>query len=257
MLSLGRQEEYDDFTQISLADERADQGRLNYMGEGVPAGGLTCNACHFNGGANTDPNFDFPASVTSAAFELTNRSFAPRSEELLDQPADLVDSANNPFDDGFASGTNLFNVPVVIEAADTGPFFHKNQVDTVEAMIAFYSSQRHLRDGSVLPPIVALNGSQVANVGAFLRVLNADENMRSAIELIDKAEWLRWSDRKFNLALAKTEIIDAIQVLEGGNLHFDDAIPLLVRARSLVKKPWLMHRARNKLVKARKLMIQR
>ena len=35
MLSLGRQEEFDDFNQISMSDERADKGRLNYMGENI------------------------------------------------------------------------------------------------------------------------------------------------------------------------------------------------------------------------------
>ena len=258
MLSLGRQQEFDDFTTISLTDERAEQGRLNYLGIGLPAGGLTCNACHFNGGANTDPSFDFAAAVTPPAFESSNRSFAPRSEELLDQHADLVDVANNPFDDGFARGTNLFNVPTVIEAADTGPFFHKNQIDTVEAMVAFYSSQRHLKNGQVLPPIVNLNGAQVANVAAFLRVLNADENARTAIELIDRAALLnRWRDRKTNLALARTEIMDAIEVLEGGKLHFADAVPVLRQALINARRPWSMQRARLALVDVRELLIQR
>ena len=54
-----------------------------------------------------------------------------------------MDSADDP---------NLFNVPTVIEAADTGPFFHGNSINTVEAMVAFYSSQRHLRDKDGTPP---------------------------------------------------------------------------------------------------------
>jgi len=69
----------------------------------------------------------------------------------------------------------LPELPTVIEAADSGPFFHADQIDTVEGVVAFYTSQRHLRDGTVLGPIVGLNGSQVVNVAAFMRVLNADE----------------------------------------------------------------------------------
>lgn len=236
MLSLGRQDEFDDFNQISMVDAKAERGRLNYMGEGL-ANGLPCNACHFNGGANTDPNFDFPPAITPPAFESSNRSFAPRVEELLDQPGDVIFGGNMPFDDGFGSGTNLFNVPTVIEAADTGPFFHANQMDTVEGMIAFYTSQRHLRNGEVLSPIVGLNGSQLVNVAAFLRVLNADENVRSAIQLLDFATRLdRYRDRKTNARLARSQINDAIEVLRAASLHVDDSIPALKLARQQVKK---------------------
>lgn len=257
MLSLGRQTEFDDFTQIQLFDPRAERGRLNYLGTGL-ANGIPCNACHFNGGANTDPNFDFPASVSPPAFESTNRSFAPRIEELIDQPGDIVAAHDNPFDDGFGHGTSLFNVPTVIEAADTGPFFHGNQIDTVEGLVSFYATQRHLRNGEVLPPVVGLNGSQVANVAAFLRVLNADENLRSAIELIDQAEQLsRKRDRKTDLSLARGEISDAITVLEGGNLHFREVVPALKLARRLAFDRFGLARSREMLARCRTLMIQR
>ena len=238
-LSLGRQVEFDDFRDITLTNEIADRGRLNYMGEGLPADSLNCNACHFNGGANTDPVFVFsPFRVTPTLDDGTvgeaNRSFAPRNEELLDQAGDI---RHNPFDDGFGSGTNLFNVPTVIEAADTGPFFHGNSINTVEAMVAFYSSPRHLRNGDLLGPIVPLNGSQVANVGAFLRVLNADENARSAIVLTEKAlEFRRRAGRNVNLRLALAEIEDAMQVLDGGNLHYEDAIPLIKEANNKIER---------------------
>lgn len=256
MLSLGRQEEFDDFSLIRMTDVRADAGRRNYMGEGV-SGPLNCNACHFNGGANTDPNFDFPPGITSAAFEMSNRSFAPRVEELLDQPGDIINGGQLPFDDGFGSDTNLFNVPTVIEAADTGPFFHSNQIDTVEGMVSFYATQRVLRNGEVLAPIVGINGSQVANIGAFLRVLNADENARSAIDLLRKSRQLsRPKHIKINNHIALTEIEDALQVLNGGNLHFTDAIPLFEKAAKNIENGNLK-RAINKLKKARQTMIDR
>jgi len=272
-LSLGRQEEFDDFNTIRLTDPIAERGRRNYMGEGLPPESLNCNACHFNGGANTNPEFDFsPFEVTptleDGTVDETNRSFAPRIEELIDQPGDIVDASNNPFDDGFGTNSNLFNVPVVIEAADTGPFFHANQIDTVEAMVAFYSSQRHLRNGEVLPAIVPLNGSQVANIGAFIRVLNADENTRSAIALLDKAQAIRKKrDQRINLQLARTEIEDALEVLEGGGLHFDDAVPMLQKADSYIRKVlssrrrhargFQIKKAQNELEAVRETMIIR
>ncbi len=258
MLSLGRQEEFDSFEEIRMTNKMVDRGRLNYMGVGV-SGPLNCNACHFNGGANTDPTFDFASTgVSSAAFESTNRSFAPRAEELIDQPGDIVFGGDGlPFDDGFGAGTNLFNVPPVIEAADTGPFFHSNQIDTVEGMVSFYATKRHLRNGDVLPPIVELNGSQVANVGAFVRVLNADENARSAIDLIERARNLsKNKDRKTNLYLASTEIDDALQVLNGANLHFADAVPLFEKAKKYIKNKEMV-RAMTKLQDAREAMIDR
>jgi cytochrome c peroxidase len=272
-LSLGRQEEFDDFNTIRLTHPIAERGRRNYMGEGLPDNSLNCNACHFNGGANTNPDFNFSLfGVTPISDDGTvdeaNRSFGPRIEELIDQPGDIIDRANNPFDDGFGNNTDLFNVPVVIEAADTGPFFHGNQIDTVEAMVAFYSSQRHLRNKELLPAIVPLNGSQVANVGAFLRVLNADENARSAIALLDKAlEFRKKGEQRVNLQLARTEIEDALEVLEGGRLHFDDAVPMFKKADSYIRQVLSSRRyhsrfsrikkARNELEAVRKAMIIR
>jgi len=255
-LSLGRQDAPADLTQLKLTDDRAERGRLNFMGEGL-ANGVSCNACHFNGGANTDPTFNFPPGITPPAFEQTNRSFAPRVEELLDQPGDVIVGGKLAFDDGFGTGTNLVNVPPVIEAADTGPFFHSNQIDTVEGMVSFYTSQRHLRNGEVLAPIVGLNGAQVANVGAFLRVLNADENARSALDLVNKARHLgSWRDRRVNLNLAQAEIEDALQVLAAGNLHFDDAVPLFRKAGKYIRYRKLGQASRL-LDRARAVMIER
>ncbi|RKZ64062.1 MAG: hypothetical protein DRQ44_09540 [Gammaproteobacteria bacterium] len=256
MLSLGRQQEFDSFNDITLVNKTAERGRLNYMGEGM-ANGLPCNACHFNGGANTDPDFDFPAGITPPAFESSNRSFAPRVEELIDQPGDIIYGENMPFDDGFGSGSSLFNVPTVIEAADTGPFFHANQIDTVEGMIAFYTSQRHLRNGEVLSPIVGLNGSQLVNIAAFLRVLNADENIRSAIQLLDYAIQLdQYRDKKANARLAKAQIKDAIGVLQAANLHKSDAVPALKQAGHQIKQR-KYNKAIDALASIRLMMINR
>lgn len=237
MFSLGRQEEFDDLNSITLNNAIAEQGRLNYMGVGLPADSLNCNACHFNGGANTNPDFDFPAAITPSAFEMTNRFFAPRIEELLDQPGDVIFGGQLPFDDGFSNATHLFNVPPVIEAADTGAFFHSNQIDTVEGMVSFYASTRSFRDGTSADPIITLNGSQISNIAAFVRILNADENSRQAIQLIEYAQLLnKKKHKRINIKLAISEIKDAIKVLKEGRLHFVDAIPLYKRALKQLRK---------------------
>ena len=151
---------------------------------------------------------------------------------------------------------------------DNPPFFHGHQINTVEGSVAFYATNRHLRNGDFLPAIVPLNGSQVANIGAFLRVLNADENARSAIALLDKAlAFRKKGDKRVNLQLARAEIEDALEVLEGGRLHFDDAVPMFKKADVYIKQAKFSRRrhsrysrikkAQNELKAARKAMIIR
>ena len=154
----------------------------------------------------------------------------------------------NPFDNGFDGGigdglaglrvaTNRFNAPVVFEAADNPPFFHGHQINTIEGAVAFYATNRHLRNGEFLPAIVPLNGSQVANVARFVRVMGADFNANSAITLIKKALRLRHKkDRKTNAALALAEVRDAIELLDPVDLHISDAVPLLKDAEELLEE---------------------
>lgn len=294
MLSIGRQEENQDLKDVLLLDEVADRGRLNYMGFNVfddpdddqPA--LNCNACHFNGGGNTNPNFSFPKSVTpnlANGGDSHNRSFGPQVERLADQAGDIIvqmvddpsvkegncfleelaavplhGEANevpgvpsagcdaNPFDNGFAFGfddvladqrlaNNRFNAPPVFEAMDNPPFFHGHQINTVEGSVAFYATNRYLRNGDFLSAIVPLNGAQVINVARFMRVMGADFNAESAITLLEKARRFR-SDRKAykrtNIRLALAEIEDAVELLEAVELHFDDAVPLFEDARKIL-----------------------
>jgi hypothetical protein len=45
-----------------------------------------------------------------------------------------------PADDGLGfPGDGTFNTPPLVEAADTGPLFHNNSVETVEGAVAFYN----------------------------------------------------------------------------------------------------------------------
>jgi len=166
---------------------------------------------------------------------------------LIPGDAPGVDSLGcdaNPVDNGFGFGigddlagqraaTNRFNAPVVFEALDNPPFFHGHQINTVEGAVAFYATNRHMRNGEFLPAIVPLNGSQVINVARFIRVMGADFNAESAVTLAEKA--LRLSsrrDRKINAKLALAETIDAIELLDPADLHITDAVPLFKKARA-------------------------
>ncbi len=333
MLSIGRQEENQDLNAIQLTDEVADRGRLNFMGFNVfdtnPADGrppLNCNACHFNGGANTDPTFPFPPSVTpnhdladlaaaGGSIRSHNRSFGPQVERLADQagdiivqvvddpsvrgncfrqgyaavpllPDDLPDDQEadptpsrgcsaNRFDNGFdfAIGQrfrrlriadNRFNAPPVFEAMDNPPFFHGHQINTVEGSVAFYATNRHLRDGTFLPAIVPLNGAQVINVARFMRVMGADFNAESAKTLLEKAVLLNANSRKrTNIHLALAEIEDAVELLEAVQLHFDDAVPLFEETTIILESALAslnvdaLELAIAKLTEAQNLMINR
>lgn len=229
-LSLGRQSEFADLTTITLSNPIADKGRDLFIGNGI-LGGAACNVCHFNAGANSNP----------AIFgELKNRNFNTRVENLEAAPGDIIDPANMPPDDGFGRGAaalNNFNTPTVVEAADTGPFFHDNSVETIEAAVAFYTSERRADDGvSILPPITRMDGSMVTAVSAFLRVINAEENIRSALDLLFKAIFVTTrADQRTNIALARSEIEDAIDVLECGRLHCDDVVPILKEVDEILK----------------------
>jgi len=154
----------------------------------------------------------------------------------------------NPFDNGFAFGiddplanertvNNRFNAPVVFEAADNPPFFHGHQINTIEGAVAFYAANRHLRNGDFLGAIVPLNGAQIANVARFIRVMGADFNLSSAVQLLQKARNLSQAkDRKINVRLALAEVKDARELLDPVDLHIEDALPSLKRAEQVLKE---------------------
>lgn len=224
-----------------------------------------CNACHFNAGANGDPGIFGPGAG--------NLSFNTGVEQLPDQPADLT-GERVPDDDGFGSpGTGEFNTPPVVEAADTGPFFHNNSVDTIEGTVAFYNGDAFNMSPAGLLLVgatgsgIKLDATQVVSVAAFLRVINALENIRESDALLDSAypDFRITQDRKTGLLRrAAAEIDDAIQVLSGSNLH-PDATKDLRGALAMVERGieragrarrHQVDNARAELARARERMIE-
>lgn len=124
-----------------------------------------------------------------------------------------------------------FNTPPLIEAADTPPFFHNNAVNTIEAAAAFYNDDAFNDSvgGQLLKALdtngvgVKLDTTQISAIAAFLRVLNALENIRQARETVDGAIIALLTnssedvDTLLNNARAETE--DAVIVLQEGHLH--------------------------------------
>ncbi|MGI9234825.1 MAG: hypothetical protein ACR2RD_14420 [Woeseiaceae bacterium] len=231
-LSLGREEELQ--LPLPLKGVVAARGQEVFLDNTLGK----CNACHFNAGANGDPAIFGP--------NPGNLNFNTGVEDLPDQPADLTGERVPP-DDGFGvPGNGEFNTPTLVEAADTGPFFHNNSVDTIEGAVAFYNGDAFTNSpaGQLLigatGSAINLDATQVESVAAFLRVINALENIRSGIDLLDRTDAVSTISVDTLLDRAFHETEDAHQVLAGGALHPEaaahlaTALDLLQQARSAI-----------------------
>lgn len=212
-LSLGRQE--DPTLPLPLKGVVAARGQEIFLD--LTSG--KCHGCHFNGGANGNPAVFGPG--------VGNLNFDTGVEVQPDQPADLTGEPNPP-DDGFGNpGNGEFNTPPVIESADTGPFFHNNSVETIEGAVAFYNGDSFTNSSAgqliigATGSAINLDGTQVVAVAAFLRVINALENIRASNEMLDKVVQGLVTKERATVLLDRTshEIEDAGQVLAGGGLH--------------------------------------
>lgn len=216
-----------------------------------------CILCHFNGGAgdfvegalfgqNNDPG-------TGTA--PTNSNFDTGVEDQPNRPATLlVPPQNIPPDGGFGKdpvfrngvfigfgngaanfpfppndlNKRTFNTPVLVEAADTGPFFHDNSITTIEGAVEFYNSDSFnnspiAQNIKFLDPSgmgIHLEATEVEAVAAFLRIINVLENIRSSVDLDNRAKNATNSQQAQELLkLSLSELNDAIEVLGGGHLH--------------------------------------
>ncbi len=210
-LSLGRQEEIS--LPLPLKDVVAKRGQELFDNEG------RCSNCHFNAGANV------PAG---SANRQGNLNFDTGVENLPDQPADLTAELNPPDDGEGTPGNGSFNTPSVVEAADTGPFFHNNSVQTIESAVAFYNGDSFANSpaGRFIAGTpggrIQLDATQVEAVAAFLRVVNALDNIREVTVILEAVAGNKYLAGEHPKDLVKRviyDIDDAIDVLSGGGLH--------------------------------------
>jgi hypothetical protein len=210
-LFLGRDEELD-LTTLSLEPTMAANGQALFV-----SAEARCSACHANAGANTSFG------------DMNNRNFNTGVEDFPD-PCNAIDPQNCPPDGGFgrdplpgvpgAFGNGTFNSVSLVEAADTGPFFHNNIVDTIEEAVAFYTSDAFNNSPSGNPNIV-LSQQQIAEIAAFLRVINALDNIRSAAETVQFLQGNTSDPTAADLfVITLSELDDALGVLQApsGNL---------------------------------------
>ncbi len=229
-LSLGRQQDL--ALPLPLKGTVPKRGQAIFLDNSLGK----CNLCHANAGAN--------ASIGGQ--DLGNMNFDTGVENLPDQPADLTGERVPP-DDGFGRpGDGTFNTTPLVEAADTGPFFHNNAIETIEGTVAFYNGDafNNSAAGIFLASMdpnqvgIKLDGTQVVAVAAFLRVINALENIRQSIELLNSGSrkgFFEKSEAGEVLKLAIQETDDSIAVLAGAGLN-PAAVAHLKKARRLTQK---------------------
>ncbi|HET6521939.1 MAG TPA: hypothetical protein VFG47_19280, partial [Geminicoccaceae bacterium] len=139
-------------------------------------------------------------------------------------------------------GDGTFNTPPVIEAADTGPWFHNNAVGgQIEAAVRFYTSDTFNASRAGGGNAFVLDDGQVNAIGALLRALNAKMNvedmaLRYLTDALDTDD-AAWAEEA--VFLASVEIEDAIEVLTTGPVALfagTDAVPLLREALELTRQ---------------------
>jgi hypothetical protein len=226
-LSLGRQKELD-LAAMNFADHRVQAGKDLFNGVGI---NRACSSCHNNAGANNGDGF--------------NANFGTNVAQMGNTPARRLDPMT-PGDGGFDSdpefampgmavtfhGNGSMNTPALVEAADTPPFFHNNAAATIEDAVHFYTTPAFSPDNAF-----QFSDGQVHRVGAFLRVINALENIRYGIVLAKAAQRQRPGPARQTIEVLMADTEDAIEVLAGaplGPLH-PDAIAELEDALRLAE----------------------
>ena len=213
---------------VTLTNSGAQAGKIRFV-----AADARCNGCHANAGANiaNGQNFNFDTGVEKAPDPSQATETHPRDGGFGTANRDCDGNGSN---DCFGDGT--FNTTPLIEAADTEPFFHNNSAATVEDATAFYTTQAFAQSPAGGGTAVPLTATDIANIGKFLRVINASFNNAISVQRNSAALALENSSstdpNKKNtvnmlLSLSNVEALDAVEVLSDKNLHSDAVFFLL------------------------------
>lgn len=237
-LSVGRTEELRldpaDPGALAFADREAERGRALFHGAPARGGGTrACAGCHAHAGANDAAGAGgmFATGIellpTAPACRAPGR--APGDGGFGAAPVTVIDASTfcGPkarFAVAFR-GTRTFNAPSLVEAADTGPFFHNNAIANLEDAVAFYTTDLFDRSSSGGGRAFVLGATETRQIAAFLRAINLLENAREAIRLIGEARGKPAADAASTILEARSHAVDALEVLAAS------PIPLFVAAR--------------------------
>jgi cytochrome c peroxidase len=242
-LSLGRQEDFN-LPALELNSTLARNGKTLFLDSGnlLEPGHKNCNGCHFNGGGTAGMSFN-PQTPGFPDIDGSPRGFNIGAGTNTNE-IPLALALSLPRDGGFGEILTVFgsfgntddlpppfghlefeefNSPPVVESADTGPFFHNHTVGDLESAIAFYGTpafQTTLQNVAIPVNISAdPNDPEVLAIAAFLRVLNALENIRSSINVAERGRTMtRVADLHDSARLSLAETVDALEVLSEGAL---------------------------------------
>jgi hypothetical protein len=241
MRELGRTNEVN-MTAVGFSDAGAETGRQRFLAVG-------CNGCHNNAGANSGGGPNNMGNV--------NRNFVTNVESVRN-----VALEGFPLDGGFGAtpenpdgsfGDLTFNSTPLIEAADTGPFFHTSTMvigapafntdiaNTIEEATAFYATAAFADRPGGNGQALDMNATDIANIGRFLRATNAVFNIQMAFKRLQGSQGVgnqfgnnQLAVQQRLIVLARIELDDAINVLEGapGGTINPSQVSLLETARS-------------------------
>jgi hypothetical protein len=247
MLSSGRLNELS-LANVTLTNAGAQAGKLRFV-----AADARCNGCHANAGGNVagGQNFNFNTGVERAPDPSQATEAHPRDGGFGGAVTPNFDCDGNGTLDCFGDGT--FNTTPLIEAADTEPFFHNNNAATIEDAVTFFTTQAFAQSPAGGGTPIPLTATDIANIGKFLRVLNAAFNVSISLQRNNAGLSLESSTTtcfrctetegtgsgvngnretvNMLLVLSNSEAADAIEVLSAKGLH-SDAVTLLNSAIS-------------------------
>ena len=191
---------------LVFRDPPAQEGKLL----AAVGGGANCGLCH----SDVQP---FARNITGTF----NTGVHARTPSL---PADdgfgQLPDAPLPPTGSEMPGAGQFSTPPLVEAADTAPFFHNNSAATIEEAIAHYRSPFfNASPARQTFGAFDLTDDQVAKLGAFLRELNAAENVRQVKKRVVFARNHRGPGNTRLLELARFDVADAIRVMKEKQLN--------------------------------------
>ena len=116
---------------------------------------------------------------------------APGDGGFLTEPAVTVDRSTfcgpGKFGPVTFRGNLFFNTQSIVEAADTGPFFHDNSAATLEQVIDHYRSDAFNNSVTGAGNGFLISDDQRNQIAAFLRAVNTLDNIRAATASIRAA----------------------------------------------------------------------
>ena len=245
---------------LTFSDTNVTVGQTLFAGMPSRQGTRRCSGCHTGAGALNDLNQNEQRATgvdrqanAPACLDPT----APGDGGFLAEPAVTVDRSTfcGPGKVGPVTfrGNLFFSTQSIVEAADTGPFFHDNSAATLEQVIDHYRSDAFNNSVTGAGNGFLISDDQRNQIAAFLRAVNTLDNIRAATTSIRAALRPRSNILKA-MADARNDVDDAIGVLSEQSpilIYQTTALPALKNAKRLLFLSSRLRAANAELERAR------